>query len=88
MSANIAELERRLAGLEVGGDAELRKLRQTELLRIATWLTNDVQPRLAAQVLAVQPDDGKGGLARRGRQTRRRHHDLGQGNGGVLKHQS
>ncbi len=48
IAVRIAELERRLAGLEVDGDAELRRLRQAELNRIATWLTSDVQPRLGA----------------------------------------
>lgn len=48
ISVRIAELERKLGSLEVDGDAELRRLRQAELVRIATWLTSDVQPRLAA----------------------------------------
>ncbi len=48
IAVRISELERRLADLEIDGDAELRRLRQNELNRIATWLTSDVQPRLAS----------------------------------------
>ena len=46
LSVRVAELERKLAALEVEGDAELRRLRQNELVRLQTWLTSDVQPRL------------------------------------------